>query len=335
MALNDRWPRSGGDPSTRFVYVMSKVRTERQDKIEIVNLLILAVLSSAAGFCLVFFLFSPDEGTQERPESALAVAEPIKDVAAPASAPAVETPTSGYAPSGSPGFAQGLPSAQPADQPHDGDALPTVPPGRTPAGIAIDGSAFYLKCWDDVGAEHAGEACDRLRVLEKRFSTRLYVVHKCKTTHAAGVKKGKLSLGLEVNFAEESIRFWNGASSDVAHADRIGTCVRRELARLPLGGFNHKYNRYRMFFTVLFGQTDVTDRAEKKGKPDAKAGQKGRLVDVVKDRVRVRSAPVNGAIIGKISSGNQVKLLRKKSEWCNVITPNNNEGWMICDALRL
>ena len=28
-------------------------------------------------------------------------------------------------------------------------------------------------------------------------------------------------------------------------------------------------------------------------------------------------------------------LLKKKDGWCNIITPNQNEGWMICNALEL
>ena len=40
-----------------------------------------------------------------------------------------------------------------------------------------------------------------------------------------------------------------------------------------------------------------------------------------------------GEVIGKIGKDNQVKLLKKKGDWCQVMTPNNNEGWMICEAL--
>ena len=28
-----------------------------------------------------------------------------------------------------------------------------------------------------------------------------------------------------------------------------------------------------------------------------------------------------------------VSALKKKGEWCQVLTPNSNEGWMICEAL--
>jgi uncharacterized protein YgiM (DUF1202 family) len=82
----------------------------------------------------------------------------------------------------------------------------------------------------------------------------------------------------------------------------------------------------------LFGNT--TKKTAVPGTKVALKG-KGRLVDVIKDRVRVRKKAVDGEIIGKISSGNQVRLIGKKGAWCNVVTPNNNEGWMICNALSL
>ena len=56
-------------------------------------------------------------------------------------------------------------------------------------------------------------------------------------------------------------------------------------------------------------------------------------MNVIKDHVRVRKQPKNGTVFGKISSGNQVRLIDEKDGWCRVVTPNNNKGWMICDSL--
>ncbi|MCK9463885.1 MAG: SH3 domain-containing protein [Proteobacteria bacterium] len=49
----------------------------------------------------------------------------------------------------------------------------------------------------------------------------------------------------------------------------------------------------------------------------------------------MRKTPVDGEIIGKIGQGNQVRLLKQKEGWCQIVTPTGNEGWMICDALGL
>jgi uncharacterized protein YgiM (DUF1202 family) len=86
---------------------------------------------------------------------------------------------------------------------------------------------------------------------------------------------------------------------------------------------------------VLFGKAAVI--AKKKSQPAAATNadlKKGKVVDVIKDHVRVRKEPVSGKVFGKINSGNQVRLLGEKNGWCQVITPNNNKGWMICDSLK-
>ena len=36
-----------------------------------------------------------------------------------------------------------------------------------------------------------------------------------------------------------------------------------------------------------------------------------------------------------VAAGYQVTLLQRQGAWCQVITPNNNRGWMICRALAL
>jgi hypothetical protein len=211
-----------------------------------------------------------------------------------------------------------------------------VPPGKTPENVTLDGSAFYLKCWDGNGQETPGDSCDKLSVFEKRMATRLYVVDSCKQKHAGAKASGKLSLGIEIDFDKAAVSFWNGASSDLENAAKVAVCLRSELNGLPIQGFDHKFSRYRMFFTVLFGDAKgaaatktpvVSENEPTKNLP------KGKLVTVVKDQVRVRKSPVDGEIVGKLGKDNQVKLLKKKDGWCQVLTPNNNEGWMICDAL--
>ena len=219
-----------------------------------------------------------------------------------------------------------------------------MPPGKTPDNVALDGGAFYLKCWDKNGAATQGASCDKLSVLEKRVATRLYVVDRCKKKHSGEKSAGKLSLGVEVDFDKSSVNYWNGPSSTLENAAKTATCLRTELNGLPIRGAAHKYSRYRMFFTVLFGDAKsiaaskaASDKEASSGKDEksdaAKTGGKGKLVKVLKDQVRVRKTPVDGEVIGKIGKDNEVRLLQKKGEWCKVLTPNNNEGWMICEAL--
>lgn len=317
------------------------------DKVEVVRILILAVVSFVLGFALVIFFLGPsDNKLPDDLPAATGGADAVMDFS---SASNDEAPASGAAASGS-GYAPAsgenplLPSlgagadkgnAEATAPIDEADAPAEVPPGRTPDGVALDGSAFYLKCWDKDGAETPGASCDKLTVLEKRFSTRLYVVDKCKKQHTKAGATGKFSLGVEVDFDNSSLSFWNGASSTLENAANVATCLRSELNGLPIHSVEHKFSRYRVFFTVVFGDEKATSSAKASSKTGGNAARlsKGKLVNVVMDRVRVRTSPKDGDVIGKISSGNQVKLLKKKGDWCQVLTPNNNEGWMICEAL--
>jgi hypothetical protein len=339
------------------------------DKLEIVKLLVIAVLCSGLGFALVYIFFGPPiQGRVETGQTALSdqrstLASATDVLAAPpleaepvAMADTEETRGSRYAPEGAgPGYGVQeeipLPPAADMAQPlaptlgasvDRGSLPPVVPPGKTPEGVAVDGNAFYVKCWDKAGAALETESCDKLDLLEKRFSTRLYVVDKCRLEAAGAEAAGKLSLGVEVDFSTLSVSFWSGPSSNLPSADAVAQCLRTELRGLPVDGVPHKHGKYRMFFTVLFGKKFVQAASDKTpqsvaGKTDAKSApaRKGKTVKVALDRVRVRKSPVDGEEIGRISSGNEVQLLGRKEEWCRVLTPAGNEGWMICDALEL
>jgi hypothetical protein len=303
----------------------TKPLTSKGDKIEVIKVLALMIVSFVVGFTLVILFLRPDSGDDEPGD--LSAEPPVQTPPGVAGEPAAEPQR--YAPTRA-----GTETATSADGADERDAPPPVPPGRTPEGVALDGSAFYLKCWDADGVESPGASCGQLGIFEKRFGTRLYVVSQCVKRQTDGPAEGKLSVGVEIDFNQMSLTFWNGASSTLAGADKIAGCLRSELAGLPIDGFKHKYDRYRLFFTVLFGPRAVEVREQAKipvASPDDL--KKGRQVDVIKDRVRVRRAPKDGAVFGRISSGNQVRLLKEEAGWCKIITPNNNQGWIICDAL--
>jgi hypothetical protein len=211
----------------------------------------------------------------------------------------------------------------------EGDMPPEVPPGRIPDGVSIDKAPLYFKCWDSDGTTHRDPDCDTLEIFEKRFESRLYIVDRCKRQHAGETTEGKLSLGVQVDFNENSVSFWSGPSSELENAEPIGTCVRRELSRLPISGIEHKFIKYRLFFTVEFRDPERVQKELNKLK------KRGRTVDVKMDHVRVRRLPEDGFVIGKISRDSQVIFVKKKGDWCHVVTPNDNEGWIICDALGL
>ena len=288
---------------------------------EIIKVLVLAVVSFISGFALIFFFLrpsAPEVNPDELPPDSRA---PI-----PADADTPDTPP---------------PSSSASTGKNSGK--PSLPPGETPAGVSQTGDPHYLKCWDNTGIESDGTKCDRLLKLENRFTERLYVVDECKNKMAGDAAGGKLVVASEVNFDTGNISFWNGAASDIRSASDIGDCLRERLSGLPIESIDHDFSRYRIYFSVEFGAPPAPAAvADAAGDPamDFTSGPSepppgsGKMVDVIKDRVRVRKAPVNGEPIGKISSGNKVRLLKQQNGWCNVVTPNNNEGWMICTALQ-
>jgi hypothetical protein len=211
----------------------------------------------------------------------------------------------------------------------EGNAAPEVPPGKRPVGVRVVGAPLYLRCWDLPDNIHAGKDCKRLRGLEKRFASRLYIVDRCKRRHTDDSAEGKLSIGVDVNFEKERINFWSGPSTDLSNANAIGTCLCRELAGLPLHGIEPSFPKYRIYFTVVF------EDPEKLRAQPAQMKANGRSVKVVKKNVRVRLRPKDGKILDKMSRPNQVVLVERRDEWCQVITPNDQAGWMICDALAL
>ena len=297
-------------------------KTPRSDMTHKIIIVVLGIASFAIGFLLVHFTIP--KGAAEGNDGNCTQRE---NVAADENAPAADESELGDVEDNE-------------DQPYDADetmaadasgGIPEVPPGATPDGIRLDGAPLYFKCWvraDDTGSS---KECDRLRVLEKRMATRLYVIDECKQKFAGENERGLLSLGANLNFADNSISFWSGPSSTIAGAQKVGNCVRQKLAGLPLSSVAHKHEKYRIFFTVNF--FDPKQREQQL----ARLRKSGREVQVTMDKVNVREEPIDGASLGRISSDSKVVFLKKNDtkEWCQVLTPNNRTGWMICKALKL
>jgi uncharacterized protein YgiM (DUF1202 family) len=62
---------------------------------------------------------------------------------------------------------------------------------------------------------------------------------------------------------------------------------------------------------------------------------KGRIVNVARTHMLVRKKPVDGEILGKISSPSRVTLIERNGDWCRVFTARKNIGWMACWGLDL
>ena len=300
----------------------------RSGRLHTIIIIALGILSFAVGFLLVHFIIP------KAPPSAVAKDCVAADTqrASSAAESEGEAQTGGENDDANTGDEAGDDGDDPDMMSADASGgLPEVPPGATPDGVRLDGAPLYFKCWVRASDTGSSKDCDRLRVLEKRMATRLYVVNECKEQHAAEGDLGLLSLGANLNFADNTISFWSGPSSTIASAKQIGNCVRQKLAGLPLSSITHKHEKYRIFFTVNF--YDIKQREQML----ARMRNKGREVQVTMDKVNVREEPVDGASLGRISSDSKVIFLKKNDakDWCQVLTPSNRIGWMICDALKL
>ncbi len=121
-----------------------KPRPSKGEKVEVVKILILALVSFLAGFALVFLFLRPSSTSDEFDDEELL---PEKTVVVQE-----DDTVGGYAPSESPdpqaaepmGYAPQEDTAGGAV--NEGDAPPEVHPGKTPDGVAIDGKTIYHKC---------------------------------------------------------------------------------------------------------------------------------------------------------------------------------------------
>ncbi len=212
-----------------------------------------------------------------------------------------------------------------------------APPGETPPGVKLGDKIVYTKCWDKNGLQHPGNKCDKLDPLIDRFSKRLYIVDQCRKAAARHRSIGHLRLGIEVDLTRRIMSIWNGSGSDIDNAVQITACLKEKLRTLSLDGLDSQFARYHVSVTVHFETIRKPHPRLRQhiDEPTAEQARQGRNVQVTKDHVRVRKQPVDGKIIGKISSGNYVILLEQQDDWCRVLTPRGNAGWMVCWALAL
>ena len=218
------------------------------------------------------------------------------------------------------------------------EAQPDVSSGQAPVGISLDDKVLYTGCWDSTGIQYPASKCDALDDFFQRFNRQLQVVDSCRLREAGENTFGTLNLGAEIDLVSKKLSLWNNPSSDMRGAVDVARCLANQLSGLSVSERDARFARYQLSFSIRFARATVSPAkiyGVSHSKKIADLIAKGRSVSVIKDRVRVRTKPIDGAIIGRISSGNNVILLEQKDGWCSVETPRHNIGWMICWALEL
>lgn len=226
-----------------------------------------------------------------------------------------------------------------------------VPAGKTPPGVRMGDGIQFVKCWNKDGLQKKGEECSDVRELLVFVSDRIYIFNQCKTQLGGERLLGRLDLGIEFDFDRERLSFWNNPSSTLRGSSEVVGCTKQAVAEIALDGLAPLFSRYQYRFSVWFEgrqrQTAAPQIDAKSAQAAATADPRktvdfptgrfedGRLVPVTRDRVRIREKPVDGHMLGKISTGSRVLLLEQQEEWCRVRTRRGNVGWMVCWALDL
>lgn len=226
-----------------------------------------------------------------------------------------------------------------------------IPAGKIPPGVGLGAKVASRKCWNNSGIQYAEKDCGDMEGLFKLIEERLYLFDTCRKDVVGENLLGQLNLGIEFDFDRESISLWNIPSSSLRSAPEVVTCIKSEIEGLSVAGLEPLFNRYQYTFSVLFEGTGRRTVAKSKQAASSEPGESvhprktvefplgrfgdGRFVMVNRDRVRIRVEPVDGHMLGKISSGSRVFLLDQQEEWCQVRTRRGNVGWMVCWALDL
>ena len=223
------------------------------------------------------------------------------------------------------------------------DPLPPVPPVP---GVVMLTRMTPIKCWDSRGFEQDVASCDPLHALARRAEVNLALLEACRTEILGAGAMGTLALYAEADFIRNRMTFWPGIASTLRHADRVADCLTERWREPRFSELPHRFERYRLKASVRFeGAYHAAPSSSSSATPAVitasqaerleNAVENAREVAVARDRVRVRKAPVDGEIIGFISTGRRVKLLQVTDEWCLVKTKRGNVGWMVCWGLDL
>ena len=304
-----------------------------------VLLWILGILYAVTVAAVAVYLAAPSRPSEDAAPSSSGAPE------SPSAAPTNDSLTPAVPPGATAGAS--LPGAKlpevgphPAAASSDSGSSPSIATGTAEGAEFI--SWLYRKCWDTEGRERHAEACDRLPKLEQRIDDRMATIGSCKKEFSGAGTAGLLDLMIEIDIRTDLVSVWNGVDSTLPFANPTVGCVAKALRHMPLSALAAPFERYQMETTIEFKRPEkqTHEQPVHHATEDLAADLRiaGIPAVVKNDKVRVRKSPVDGEIIGLISAGNTVSIIEQTmkddAEWCRVLTPRKNIGWMVCWSLE-
>jgi len=221
------------------------------------------------------------------------------------------------------------------NQPENSNA--ELPPRQIPLQLSERAPLVTDKCWDDGGLQHPGTDCAELGDFRERLYERLYVALECAQNGSENSISRVVYAGLELDFTQEKISFWPTDQSDESGTRDFFNCLNKRFEGFPFRGLTPKFDRYHLSFALGIdtAKTVAMGRVEHYALVEKKQGDEGLKVRVSRDRVRLRAKPVDGEIMGFVSTGQTVRMIGSHEGWCLVQTERRTRGWMVCWGLAL
>lgn len=198
----------------------------------------------------------------------------------------------------------------------------------------LAGPLQVIGCWMEDGTELPRSECDIPDFVDPYIDELYGVAEDCRVATVGEAARGSLRLGVEVDISKARASVWGVPGSTLLEARDIAECARKhapQLSRSPSAA----RGRYQVAVALSFPPASPSSDVASGDSPGASHTPEGEPAMVVGQKVRVRKSPSEeGEIIGRISAPSQVVVLERKEDWCRVFTPNRNEGWMVCWALK-
>lgn len=228
--------------------------------------------------------------------------------AAPASALAAP-PAAKLAPAG------GTPEPKPAD----------------PADQLDVSEAKVTSCRDAKGGRKT--TCDAIDV-DASVRPKILTLLACP---AAKDLKGKLSLGIELDFASGKVtELIKGKSTTLpdATADALLACGKKEFASVSLADVKHQSEKYTLFYLVEFAPP--AEQAAKDPSADANVTPASGQATVGWEVAIVRDQPKDGEIIARLMRGTKIIVSGRNGDWYRIkYDAKGAEGWVFRTAIGM